>query len=126
MLGMANTVERSHIGRKWTFAAQGIGMRIFTFRCSRQADLYAVSTDPRGRNLPEGVCTGNWEPISNAEVQPGDGIAGFVSRDLFRDLDDHGYHLAIGGPRVTKSSDEVRVGAAIAAANVVTRFFSVD
>ncbi len=98
-------------------------MRIYTFRCSRKADLLGVSQDPAGANLPDGICNGTWDPISEEEVEPGHAVPGFVSRDLFRDLDNRGFHLAVGRLPITQSSDEIRVGAAIAAANVITRFF---
>jgi hypothetical protein len=105
-----------------------VGRKIYTFRCSNKSDLFAVSLDPHGSNLPRNICTGDWLWHGEAVAEPGDHIAGFVSRDLFRDLDRQGYHLA-SGVRVTVSRDfemQVEVGKALASANASTRFFPTD
>lgn len=78
-------------------------MKIYTFRCSNKPDLFAVSQEPNGNNLPKNICTGEWVQHGETEVEPGDAIAGFVSRDLFRDLERQGFHLA-SGVGVTVSS----------------------
>ena len=80
-------------------------MRLYTFRCSDKHDLFAVTREPTGHNLPNNICTGRWVRHSETEAEPGDHIAGFVSRDLFRDLDQQGFHLA-SGVRVTVSGHE--------------------
>ena len=105
-------------------------MRIFTFRCSNKPDLFAVSEDPAGGNLPTSICTGKWERHSGpTETKPGDHIAGFVSRDLFRDLEVRGFHIA-SGVRVTVSDYQTAantaVSGAISAANMRTGFFPTD
>jgi hypothetical protein len=61
--------------------------KIYIFRCSKKSDLLAITGDPTGDNLPPGACTGPWTLLREAEVEHGGHIAGFVSRDLFRDLD---------------------------------------
>jgi hypothetical protein len=100
-------------------------MKIYTFRCSNKSDLYAVSLRPTGDNLPGNICTGEWERRGEAEAEPGDPIAGFVSRDLFRDLEGQGFHLA-SGVRVTVSRYRTAVGEALAAANVQTKLFTTE
>jgi hypothetical protein len=104
-------------------------MKIYIFRCFNKSDLFAVSVKPTSDTLPGGICAGGWEPHSEAEVKPGDLIAGFVTRDLFRDLERQGFHLA-SGVRVTASPYEVAVSTAvsgaISTANTRTRFFKTD
>ena len=104
-------------------------MRIFTFRCSNKSDVFAVSEDPAGSNLPS-ICTGKWEQHGEpAEVKPGAHIAGFVSRDLFRDLERQGFHVA-SGVRIKVSAYEAEVttavSGAISTANNRTGFFTTD
>jgi hypothetical protein len=100
-------------------------MKLYTFRCSNKPDLFAVSQEPAGSNLPGNICTGKWVRHSETEARPGDHIAGFVSHDLFRDLERQGFHLA-SGIRVTVSRHETAVSEAFAAANTHTRFFKTD
>jgi hypothetical protein len=98
-------------------------MELFFYRCSKKADLFGVTEGPHPELLPSDVCSGSWEFVSDQKVQPGDSMAGFVSRDVFRDLELRGYHLAIVRVDVRRSSDEVAVGAAITTANNVVGFF---
>ena len=101
-------------------------MKIYTFRCSKKPDLFAVSLEMNGGNLPPNLCAGQWLSINEETVQPGDRVVGFVSRDLFRDLSRQGFHLAIGGVRVKASNDEIAIGQAMSAANLNTKFFDTD
>jgi hypothetical protein len=101
-------------------------MRVYTFRCSNKSDLFAVSLKPTSDDLPPNICAGKWELHNGpVEVKPGDAIAGFVSRDLFRDLERQGFHLA-SGVRVTVSRDQTSVSDALSIANLHTRFFTRD
>jgi hypothetical protein len=99
-------------------------MKIFIFRCSNKSDLFAVSRDPTGDNLSGSICTGEWVRHNEAEVEPGDPIAGFVSRDLFRDLERQGFHLASGVRTTVKH--QVEINWALSSANVSTGFFATD
>jgi hypothetical protein len=103
--------------------------KIYIFRCANKSDLYAVSRNPAGDNLPENVCAGEWVRFSEADVERGGHVAGFVSGDLFRDLDRQGFHLA-SGVRVTVSrhhhQTERAVRDALSAANARTKFFATD
>ena len=112
-------------GKGTLSATAKVVKKIYTFRCSTKPDLFAVSLNPTGNNLPGIVCTGEWLRHGEAVVEPGDHIAGFVSRDLFRDLDRLGFHLA-SGVRVTVSHDQSAVSGALSAANTRTRFFTTD
>jgi hypothetical protein len=100
-------------------------MKIFTFRCSNKSDLFAISLRSSGDNLPGNICSGEWVRHGEDEANPGDPIAGFVSRDLFRDLERQGFHLA-SGVRVTVSRYQGPVGEALSTANTRTRFFTTD
>lgn len=110
-------------------ATATVARKIYTFRCSNKSDLFAVSLDPHGSNLPGNICPGEWLSHSEAVVEPGDHIAGFVSRDLFRDLERQGFHLA-SGVRVTVTrafeAQVVEVAKALASANASTGFFPTD
>lgn len=104
-------------------------MKIFTFRCSGKPDLFAVSLNPVGDNLPANICSGTWHRQNDTEVEPGDPVVGFVSRDLFRDLERQGYHLASGVRSFTVSRQvemQIEVGEALSSANARTRFFTTD
>jgi hypothetical protein len=104
--------------------------KIYIFRCSKKSDLLAVTRDPTGNNLPPGICTGHWTRLSEAEVEQGGHITGFVSRDLFRDLDRQGFHIASGiraTVSLTQHDQAARaVGDALSAANMRTGFFTTD
>jgi hypothetical protein len=105
--------------------------KIYIFRCSKKSDLLAITGDPTGGNLPLGACTGHWTLLRETEVERGGHIAGFVSRDLFRDLDRQGFHIA-SGVRVTASASLTGTGTiravadALSTANTRTRFFTTD
>jgi hypothetical protein len=112
-----------------TASATGKVMRkVYTFRCSHKSDLIAVSLNPTGDNLPGRICTGEWVPHGEALVEHGGHIAGFVSRDLFRDLDRQGFHIASGvrAPVSLSQHDQTAraVGDALSAANTRTGFFT--
>jgi hypothetical protein len=97
-------------------------MKIYTFRCSEKVDLFAVTLSPTGDNLPPNICSGEWVKRGEAEAEPGDPVVGFVSRDLFRDLKQHGFHLA-SGIRVTVFRHQTAVGEALAAGNTHSQLF---
>jgi hypothetical protein len=59
-------------------------------------------------------------------VRQGDRVEGFVSHDLYRDLERLGYHLAIGGARGGDSPRDIEAGNALAAASGATGFFRSD
>jgi hypothetical protein len=109
---------------------KGPTMKIYTFRCSNKSDLFAVSLNQAGSNLPGNICAGGkWVRLNEEEVEPGATVVGFVSRDLFRDLERQGFHLA-SGVRTTVSIAQTAVttavSAALSTANVRTRLFSTD
>jgi hypothetical protein len=100
-------------------------MKLYIFRCSNKPDLYGVSLDSEGRNLPSNICSGRWDRQRETDAEPGDHIAGFVSRDLFRDLKDKGFHLA-SGVNVIVSGFTASVSGVFYDANTRTRFFQTD
>jgi hypothetical protein len=103
-------------------------MKLFTFQCSNKSDLFAVTRDPTSDKLPGGICSGGWVLRREEEVERGAHIAGFVSRDLFRDLDRKGYHLASGVRAVSSYQAGVTtsVSVALSTANLNTKFFPTD
>lgn len=100
-------------------------MRLYIFRCSNKLDLYGVSLDAEGRNLPSHICSGRWARQRETDVEPGAHIAGFVSRDLFRDLEDKSFHLA-SGVDLRVSSLTASVSGVLTEANKHTQFFPID
>jgi hypothetical protein len=101
-------------------------MKLYTFRCSSKADLYGVSEQPAGDNLPSDICSGGWIALDEATVRAGDRVDGFVTRDLYRDLERRGFHLAVGLVNGPVSPRDLEVANALAAANKVTGFFRTD
>jgi hypothetical protein len=104
--------------------------RVYIFRCSTKSALYAVSLKPEGDNLPQKICTGDWLKHSEAVVEPGvSHLTGFVSSDLYRDLDRQGFHIA-SGVRTTVSPYQAGVTAsvsvALSTATSRTGFFKTD
>jgi hypothetical protein len=114
---------------KGALSAAARVMKAYTFRCSNKSDLVAISLRPTGDNLPGNICTGQWVWLNEAELERGGHIVGFVSRDLFRDLDRQGFHIA-SGVRVEVSGPTAAVttavSGAISTANTRTRFFPTD
>jgi hypothetical protein len=103
---------------------------VYIFRCSTKSGLFAVSLRTDGDNLPQNVCSGEWLKHGEALVEPGvSNLGGFVSSDLYRDLERHGFHIA-SGVRTTVSPYQAGVTAsvsvAISAANSRTGFFDTD
>jgi len=95
-------------------------MKLYTFRYSTKPDLCAVSESAKGGNLPNIYSGGTWVPYGETD---GDHIAGFVSRDLFRDLQQKGFHVA-SGVSLAVSGTAGTVNEALTASNSYTGFFS--
>jgi hypothetical protein len=113
---------------KGALSATAQVMKAYTFRCSNKSDLVAISLRPTGDNLPRNVCTGQWVWLNEAELARGDHVVGFVSRDLFRDLDRQGFHIASVRVEVSGHTASVTtaVSGALSTANARTRFFTTD
>jgi hypothetical protein len=114
-----------------TFSANAKVLRkVYIFRCSNKAGLFAVSPNFHGDNLPPNICTGGWVRHGEALVEPGiSHLTGFVSADLYRDLEKQGFHIA-SGVRTSVSQYQstltTAVSGAISTANTRTRFFKTD
>jgi hypothetical protein len=103
---------------------------LYIFRCSNKAGLFAVSLSSAGDNLPANICAGEWVQHDEALVEPGiSHLPGFVSVDLYRDLDRQGFHIA-SGVRIRVSEYDAAVNTAVSGAvstaNTRTGFFPTD
>ena len=70
-------------------------MNVHVFRCSSNPNLYGLTRDGAGSNLPADKCSGAWDYFKEMRnVVHGQPLVGVDADTLLRDLEQHGYHLA--------------------------------
>ena len=76
-------------------------MDVHVFRCSSDPNLYGLTRDREGANLPSDKCSGAWDYLRRMrDVAPGQKLVGVDAATLLHDLNEVGYHLTSAGVAV--------------------------
>ena len=123
-------VEARVVGTGKVSVTAKVLRQVYIFRCSNKADLFAVSLNSTGDNLPPNICSGEWGRYGETLVEPGvTHLTGFVAADLYRDLEKQGFYIASGvRPSLSQYQSTLTsaVSGALSTANTRTRFFDTD
>jgi hypothetical protein len=92
-LSGASRKEICHIGR----------MQVFTFRSTKDANLFGFTTDSSGRNLP--IALGPWKPDGQAMPLGGD-VSGLNCQAIVDGIRTDGFYVTKGGPTTVTQEHE--------------------